>query len=117
MTLSLSADKRLSKMTGHSLVKAHGSGDWLADIFDVIDDAAIEGIVMADELVLKDEVFAVLEAQGEVGELDDVPRDGGDVCSDGNGSASKPAREEVSGTVGGATASYTPLTLPTNRHV
>jgi len=101
VTLSLSADKRLSKMTGHSLVKAHGSGDWLADIFDVMDDAAIEGIVMADELVLKDEVFAVLEAQGEVGELDDVPRGGGDLCSDGNGSASKRTREEVSGTGGG----------------
>ena len=39
--------------------------DWLADIFDVMDGEPIEGIEMADELGLKDDVFAALEAQGE----------------------------------------------------
>ena len=39
--------------------------DWLADIFEVMDGEPIEGIGMADELSLKDDVFAALEAQGE----------------------------------------------------
>ena len=39
--------------------------DWLTDIFDVMDGEPIAGIEMADELSLKDEVFAALEAQGQ----------------------------------------------------
>jgi len=39
--------------------------DWLADIFEVMDGEPIEGIGMADELSLNDDVFAALEAQGE----------------------------------------------------
>ena len=39
--------------------------DWLADIFDVMGGEPSEGIEMADELGLKDDVFAALEAQGE----------------------------------------------------
>ena len=52
------------------LVKADGSGDWLADIFDVMDGEAIPGMEVVDDLVLKDEVFFTLEAQGEVGAVD-----------------------------------------------
>jgi len=39
--------------------------DWLTDIFDAMDGEPIAGIEMADELGLKDEVFAALEAKGE----------------------------------------------------
>ena len=39
--------------------------DWLTNIFDVMDGEPIAGIEMADELGLKDEVFAALEAQGK----------------------------------------------------
>ena len=39
--------------------------DWLADIFEVMDGEPIEGVAMADELSLNDDVFAALEAQGE----------------------------------------------------
>lgn len=39
--------------------------DWLTDIFDVMDGEPIAGIEMVDELGLKDEVFAALEAQGK----------------------------------------------------
>ena len=72
-----------SKMsaTGATLVKADGSGDWLADIFDVMDGENIPGMEMAHELVLKDEVFDALEAQGEVGAVDVSKVDGG-VSSD-----------------------------------
>jgi hypothetical protein len=52
--------------TGKALLKTDESGDWLADIFDVMDGEPIAGIEMADELGLKDDVFAALEAQGEV---------------------------------------------------
>ena len=63
------------------LVKAKGSGDWLADIFDVMDGEAIPAMEMAEELLLKDEVLLSLGAQGEVGAVDWV--DGGDSSNDG----------------------------------
>jgi len=63
------------------LVKAKGSGDWLADIFDVMDGEAIPAMEMAEELLLKDEVLLSLGAQGEVGAVDWV--DGGDSSIDG----------------------------------
>ena len=52
-------------MKATNVVALPKAEDWLTDIFDVMDGEPIAGIEMADELSLKDEVFAALEAQGE----------------------------------------------------
>ena len=52
-------------MKATNVVALPKAEDWLTDIFDVMDCEPIAGIEMADELSLKDEVFAALEAQGE----------------------------------------------------
>ena len=52
-------------MKATNVVALPKAEDWLTDICDVMDGEPIAGIEMADELSLKDEVFAALEAQGE----------------------------------------------------
>lgn len=63
-------------MGGKELSKQE-SGDWLADIFDAVEDGVITSVKIGDDLALPEDAIAALEAgNGEVGKPSDAKKRG-----------------------------------------
>ena len=81
------ATDRKEQRQGENAVKAEESGDWLADIFDAVEDGAITSSdIFGCDVALPNEAIAELEA------LARAEQEGGSTMVEGDSSAAKSAK-------------------------